>query len=94
MREPQNHGDLDFLHEEIFGLSEDVISLDEDMMEAENCIWWLCECVWNLNEALSLAVDLLNEHDAKIKKLKGWTTGSIICIVLLAIAIILNSVWL
>ena len=65
-------------------------ALKENVDIHHECIRELTECAENLNDSVSLVTDLLKYHESEIKKLKKWATGSFICIVLLAIAIILN----
>lgn len=69
-------------------------ALKENVDIHHECIKELTECAENLNNSLSLVTDLLKHHESEIKKLKRWATGSCICIILLAIAIILKSVGL
>lgn len=69
-------------------------ALKENVDIHHQCIEDLTECAGNLNDSLLLVTDLLKYHESEIKKLKRWATGSFICIVLLAIAIILKSVGL
>lgn len=94
MRQPKTSLELDveFLEDSVEGLAADVVQLDED-------VEWLSEWTKNFCENFYNPLLWTIDHnfevlERRINKLKRWATGSFICIILLAIAIILKSVGL
>lgn len=73
-------------------MSKSCNALRDDVNTHRTCIENLTECLDNLHDSLSLITDLVKYQGSEIRKLKRWATGSFICIILLAIAIILNWV--
>lgn len=96
--------DIDLIKEDISWLAEDVIKIDsaieksleqadEKFCSIMRCLDGTTECIGNLNEAVGLITSILHRQDNEISKLRKWATGSTICILLLAIAIILKSIF-
>lgn len=73
-------------------MSKSCNALRDDVNTHHTCIENLTECLDNLHDSLSLITELVKHQESEIRKLKRWATVTFICIVLLAIAIILNWV--
>lgn len=93
IKEPQiSQIDIDLIRDDIDGLAKDIINLDADVEWLSR--WTKSFCEENFNPLLRDVDHNFEVLERRINKLKRWATGSFICIILLAIAIILKSVGL